>query len=103
MESTIPLPRTVPQRMAWRWLLAGALVLGPAFLSAASLQQFPAQWLPARNAGGTVRILHFGDSHLAAPAAARAYGDFFRRSYGDGGPGLALPWVLGVDGVRAQA
>ncbi len=69
----------------------------------ASVQDITQRLQRAKSGTGIVRILHFGDSHLAAPAASGAYGAFFRSGYGDGGPGLGLPWVRSVTGVRAEA
>lgn len=41
--------------------------------------------------GGVVRILHFGDSHVAADIWTRHLRDAFQQRYGDAGPGLVLP------------
>ena len=49
------------------------------------------------------RILHFGDSHLASDSSGQTYGHFFRAQYGDGGPGLGLPWVTRMTGATAHA
>lgn len=69
----------------------------------ASVQEVAQRLQRAKAGAGVVRILHFGDSHLAAPATSSAYGAFFRGSYGDGGPGLGLPWVSPMEAVRAEA
>lgn len=83
-------------------MLAAALaLLVPA--QAASVQEVAQRLQRAKSGAGVVRILHFGDSHLAAPATSNAYSAFFRGSYGDGGPGLGLPWVRSMEGVRAEA
>lgn len=69
----------------------------------ASVQEVAQKLQRAKSGAGIVRILHFGDSHLAAPATSSAYSAFFRGSYGDGGPGLGLPWVSPMEAVRAEA
>lgn len=45
------------------------------------------------DAGRRVRILHFGDSHLAAQAYEATLRASFQGAFGDGGPGLLLPWT----------
>lgn len=69
----------------------------------ASVQEVAQRLQRAKSGAGLVRILHFGDSHLAAPATSNTYSAFFRGSYGDGGPGLGLPWVKPMEGVRTEA
>jgi lysophospholipase L1-like esterase len=43
---------------------------------------------------GVVRILHFGDSHVAADIWTRDLRDAFQQRYGDAGPGLVLPGAV---------
>jgi len=39
-----------------------------------------------------VRILHFGDSHIASDTESSVVRSYLQSRFGDGGPGLALPW-----------
>jgi len=39
-----------------------------------------------------VRILHFGDSHIASDTESSVVRSYLQNLFGDGGPGLALPW-----------
>ena len=39
-----------------------------------------------------VRILHFGDSHIASDTESSVVRSYLQARFGDGGPGLALPW-----------
>lgn len=58
----------------------------------------------AREGRATVRILHFGDSHLASGGQAAALRTLLRNRFGDGGPGFGLPWAgLGLPGITAGA
>jgi lysophospholipase L1-like esterase len=41
-----------------------------------------------------VRVLHFGDSHIASGPEAGILGSALRQLFGDGGAGLGLPWTL---------
>jgi lysophospholipase L1-like esterase len=63
---------------------------------------FAARCERARAGAGTVRILHFGDSHLAG-SGSQDYAAFFQGQFGHGGPGLGLPWVCGQPGMAARA
>jgi lysophospholipase L1-like esterase len=80
-------------------LLAG-LLLGAGFCLGGGIAE---RCQAAREARGVVRILHFGDSHLAARETSQPMGDGFRTQFGDGGPGLGLPWVARQPGLAAQA
>lgn len=42
---------------------------------------------------GRIRIVHFGDSHVAAESYAGALRANLQGALGDGGPGLVLPWT----------
>ncbi len=60
--------------------------------------------LQARAREGAVRVLHFGDSHVASGGQTGAWRTMLRASFGDGGPGFGLPWAgLGLPGIRAGA
>jgi|WetSurMetagenome_2_1015567.scaffolds.fasta_scaffold04744_4 hypothetical protein len=50
---------------------------------------------------GKVRVLHFGDSHVASSPEPLALGQLLRGVFGDGGPGLCLPWTPPRYSVRA--
>jgi len=39
-----------------------------------------------------VRILHFGDSHIASDTESSVVRSYLQNIFGDGGPGLELPW-----------
>jgi lysophospholipase L1-like esterase len=39
-----------------------------------------------------VRVLHFGDSHIAADTESSVVRSYLQSRFGDGGPGLMLPW-----------
>ena len=41
---------------------------------------------------GKVRVLHFGDSHIASDNESAVVRTSLQRRFGDGGPGLVLPW-----------
>ena len=88
------------------YLALACLLLGPSALPLAATatgQRFAAQCARARTGTGVVRILHFGDSHLGGAEAHQEYSRFFHGSYGQGGPGLCLPWVARKPGIATQA
>ena len=64
--------------------------------------RFAGQCARARAGSGPVRILHFGDSHLAGTGGAE-FRRLFQSLWGDGGPGFGLPWLQPGPGVRASA
>jgi len=39
-----------------------------------------------------VRVLHFGDSHIASDTESSVVRSYLQNLFGDGGPGLMLPW-----------
>jgi len=39
-----------------------------------------------------VRVLHFGDSHIASDTETSVVRSYLQNIFGDGGPGLELPW-----------
>jgi lysophospholipase L1-like esterase len=39
-----------------------------------------------------VRVLHFGDSHIASDTESAVVRTYLQNIFGDGGPGLGLPW-----------
>jgi hypothetical protein len=39
-----------------------------------------------------VRVLHFGDSHIASDTESSVVRTYLQNIFGDGGPGLELPW-----------
>jgi len=39
-----------------------------------------------------VRVLHFGDSHIASDTESSVVRSYLQNLFGDGGPGLELPW-----------
>lgn len=41
---------------------------------------------------GKVRVLHFGDSHIASDSETSFIRTYLQNRFGDGGPGLWLPW-----------
>ncbi len=41
---------------------------------------------------GKVRVLHFGDSHIASDNESSVVRTSLQNRFGDGGPGLGLPW-----------
>jgi lysophospholipase L1-like esterase len=71
--------------------------------SAERPQAFADRCAKARAGRGVVRILHFGDSHLAGEGSSQPFSHFFHTQYGDGGPGLGLPWVSPQPQVTAHA
>ena len=94
------------------WLLLLALAFGPPAAAgaagttlAASAPRFTERCLQARGGNALVRVLHFGDSHLAGAtsSASATCRTFFQSQFGDGGPGLGLPWVARQPGVTAHA
>ena len=46
----------------------------------------------ATQRSGKVRVLHFGDSHIAADNETAVVRSSLQSRFGDGGPGLVLPW-----------
>ena len=90
--------------MTFRWILAflGALLPLQAAPDA-DLQGFALRCLQARARLGPVRILQFGDSHLAQPGLQRNFQEVFRTRFGAGGTGFCLPWVGPQPGLRAEA
>lgn len=50
---------------------------------------------------GKVRVLHVGDSHVASSPEPLALGQLLKGIFGDGGPGLCLPWTPPRYTVRA--
>ena len=64
--------------------------------------RFAERCAKARKGAGSVRILHFGDSHLAGGTGAD-YRRLFQSQWGDGGPGLGQPWLRPGPGIRAGA
>ncbi|HPC82116.1 MAG TPA: GDSL-type esterase/lipase family protein [Thermoanaerobaculaceae bacterium] len=65
-------------------------------LAAPALPYLPARALLGLEAGESrvVRVLHFGDSHIASGPEAALVGAALRRTFGDGGAGLGLPGPL---------
>jgi lysophospholipase L1-like esterase len=43
--------------------------------------------------GGTVRVIHFGDSHIAGEDESSVVRAYLAGLFGDGGPGYFLPWT----------
>lgn len=85
--------------MAWWHLAALAVALLP--VRSASAAPTPLPFPFARNLLGVesgearvVRVLHFGDSHIASGPEAAILGAALRGLFGDGGAGLGLPWTL---------
>jgi lysophospholipase L1-like esterase len=76
----------------------GALLCLPS--AGGDLQGFAQRCLQAK--ATPVRILQFGDSHLALPGVQRLFRGVFQAQCGDGGPGFGLPWVRPQTGLRAQ-
>ncbi len=87
----------MPMRRALTLLLA---VLA---LRAGTAPDLSERFRQAQGGAGRLRILHLGDSHVAAASGHRSYGAFFRARFGDGGPGLGLPWAVPQAGLKAQA
>lgn len=81
---------------------AWALGLASLALGASALPEgIHGRLLRAQSRQGQVRILHFGDSHLAATPAQMAYGQVFRGTPGDASTGLGLPWIQPRPGVKS--
>lgn len=66
-------------------IVLGLLLLGVA----APAGTGPAAW----NHWGTLRVLHFGDSHTGSEALQAVLRDGLHGRFGDGGPGCQLPWL----------
>ena len=98
MAGSGPVLRWLVRPGVLAWVLAGPLCPG----ATVSAQPFAELCQHARH-GALVRILHFGDSHLASQAESQSFRQFFQSQYGDGGPGLGLPWVAAQPGVTARA
>jgi len=77
----------------WQGALLATLGLWVLSAGAEGMPVFASRCLQAKAGGGAVRIMHFGDSHLAAPSARQHYLRAFQSQFGDGGPGLGLPWT----------
>jgi lysophospholipase L1-like esterase len=85
----------------WRSLLLGAAC--GLMAAGAGTAAIGDRCQAACTARGVVRILHLGDSHLAALESRQPVGKYFHDRFGDGGPGLGLPWVTRQAGLAAQA
>lgn len=84
-----------------RALLGALLCLNGAV--AGDLPSFAVKCVQARAKTSPVRILQFGDSHLASAGVQRMFRQIFQAQFGDGGAGFGLPWVKPEPGVTAQA
>lgn len=82
-------------------LLAAALALD-AGTSSGPAPDLSERVRQAQAGAGLLRILHLGDSHVAAASGHRSYDAFFRARFGDGGPGFALPWTTSRPGLRTS-
>lgn len=71
--------------------------------AADNLAGLAAKCLEAREGNALVRVLHFGDSHLAQAGNQRNFSEVFHGQFGDGGSGFGLPWVQPRLGLRVQA
>lgn len=85
------------------WALVFLLLHAPLARAASSAATFEVQCDQAQRGDGTVRVLHFGDSHLAAFRGVPPQAEYFQRRFGQGGPGLCLPWIYPVTGIKAKA
>jgi len=90
----------LPHRAVLCLLLMGSSL---ALASAERPQAFADRCAKAQAGRGVVRILHFGDSHLAGEGAGHLFSHAFHARFGDGGPGLGLPWVSPQLEVTARA
>lgn len=77
------------------------LVAMPSFASVTT-EAFNARCVSVKAGRGVVRILHFGDSHLAAPSGHGSFARNLQHLLGDGGDGFGLPWVFPRAGLKAQ-
>ncbi len=90
-------------------LLLCASLAGPAGVAQTAAPSDPfapvAQKLIALQGGrgGKVKVLHFGDSHVASSPEPLVLGQLLKGIFGDGGAGLALPWTPPRYTVRAGA
>ncbi len=92
----------LPQRAALRILACLGLTLSAALshvpvraaLPETALDSLSARLLDLQaGRGRTVRILHFGDSHVASGPEPAFLGANLQAVFGDGGPGLFMPWT----------
>lgn len=73
-----------------------------AFVEATATPAFTTRCLQAHSGQAVLRVLHFGDSHLAG-GGQTAFSRFFQGQFPGGGAGFGLPWVLPRPGLRAKA
>ncbi len=87
-----------------RWIGLGPCLILLVFLAAnwCSPDGIPAQPIDSfllslhsldTQRSGKVRVLHFGDSHIASDNESAVVRTSLQRRFGDGGPGLVLPWM----------
>jgi len=87
---------------AWLRCLFLPILLAAVPLPAAG-EGFSARCASAKAGQGLVRILHFGDSHLAAPSGQGSFARRLHHLSGSGGAGFGLPWVFPRAHLKAQA
>jgi lysophospholipase L1-like esterase len=95
-------PRFLRGRNALRWWLVPVAVLGFLFaVKPSSPDGAPPQPLDSfltslhsldAERAGKVRVLHFGDSHIASDNETSFVRSYLQSRFGDGGAGLWLPW-----------
>ncbi len=86
-----------------RGLFVPILLAAMPLRAAAVGEAFRARCASAKAGQGLVRILHFGDSHLAAPSGQGSFARHLHQLCGSGGAGFGLPWVFPRAHLKAQA
>ena len=85
-----------------RGLAFPILLVAMPILASTTTEAFHARCASAKAGRGVVRILHFGDSHLAAPSGHGSFARNLQGLLGGGGEGFGLPWVFPRAGLKAQ-
>ncbi len=98
-ESPGPVPVSAP--CGWRGMaLRASKVLGMGIMLAlmAAPARPPSSQTVVPTVGRPLRVLHLGDSHVAAQALGHTLRTALQERHGDGGPGLLLPGVFPAPG-----
>jgi len=85
-----------------RGLAFAILPVAMPMLASTTTEAFHARCASAKAGRGLVRVLHFGDSHLAAPSGHGSFARNLQHLLGGGGEGFGLPWVFPRAGLKAQ-
>lgn len=86
-----------------RCRFAQILLLAFPLFASPVIESLSARCAKAKTGQGIVRIIHFGDSHLATASGESSFAKHLHHLFGSGGGGFGLPWVFPKPNVRAEA